>query len=483
MLEVRSVIQGRIREGRFAKVERPQLRRLIIQGKGGWCSFDALAWLRGIRAEFLFLTSGGDVAASSGELGVDVPALRRAQALASSSPAGLEVARYLLGSKVTGQHRVLAHSLPKAHHSLEAIAQAARVIDRAEDLDTVKLAERNAATAYWAGISALPMRFARVDLPKVPGHWQTVGVRASALTGHPRKATTPAQAMWNYCYRLAEFEVSLACLGAGLDPGIGVVHADQVSRDNLVLDVIEDVRPEVDQFVLRLLAARTFARREFVELPNGNARLAPALARMLSETLPRWQRAAAPVTERVARMLAGKAARRIQLPTHLTHENRSRGREGIRKRVRPSARPKDEELPSACRTRGVILAGRRRLFCDDCLPERRAESAEAYREAGIRGLAKARVERRDTSASGSGRWKMGATNAVRRKAEIEWDKGHQIRLEPEVFLTEILPAIREVPLSQLMAATGLSLRYCSLIRRGLDVPHPRHWEALRRVGS
>lgn len=39
--------------------------------------------------------------------------------------------------------------------------------------------------------------------------------------------------------------------------------------------------------------------------------------------------------------------------------------------------------------------------------------------------------------------------------------------------------LQGVPLSAMMRATGLSLRYCSLIRRGLAVPHPRHWAALR----
>jgi hypothetical protein len=50
-----------------------------------------------------------------------------------------------------------------------------------------------------------------------------------------------------------------------------------------------------------------------------------------------------------------------------------------------------------------------------------------------------------------------------------------------VFKREILPLIQEVPLRRLVEATGLSLRYCSLIRRDEKVPHPRHWEALREV--
>jgi hypothetical protein len=38
--------------------------------------------------------------------------------------------------------------------------------------------------------------------------------------------------------------------------------------------------------------------------------------------------------------------------------------------------------------------------------------------------------------------------------------------------------IQNVPLSRLVKATGLSLRYVSQIRRGEKVPHPRHWQAL-----
>ena len=49
------------------------------------------------------------------------------------------------------------------------------------------------------------------------------------------------------------------------------------------------------------------------------------------------------------------------------------------------------------------------------------------------------------------------------------------------FQREILPLIQNVALSQLRRATGLSLRYVSLIRRGEKPPHPRHWEAFVRA--
>jgi hypothetical protein len=50
---------------------------------------------------------------------------------------------------------------------------------------------------------------------------------------------------------------------------------------------------------------------------------------------------------------------------------------------------------------------------------------------------------------------------------------------PEEFTREILPLIQNIPLRKLQEATGLSLRYVSLIRRGERVPHPLHWTRLK----
>jgi hypothetical protein len=49
--------------------------------------------------------------------------------------------------------------------------------------------------------------------------------------------------------------------------------------------------------------------------------------------------------------------------------------------------------------------------------------------------------------------------------------------DPRVFTERLLPSVREVPLSRLVAATGLSLRYCSLVWRGEYVPHLMHRDA------
>ncbi len=72
--------------------------------------------------------------------------------------------------------------------------------------------------------------------------------------------------------------------------------------------------------------------------------------------------------------------------------------------------------------------------------------------------------------------------AKRKRAEAEWDSEHAAA-DTELFRREILPGLKGVPLRRLAAATGLSLRYCALIRSGERVAHPRHWQALTQAAA
>ena len=76
----------------------------------------------------------------------------------------------------------------------------------------------------------------------------------------------------NYLYAILESESRLALATLGLDPGIGVLHNDLRSRDSLACDLMEPVRPKVDELLLQLLTGQL--RREwFFEQRDGNCRL------------------------------------------------------------------------------------------------------------------------------------------------------------------------------------------------------------------
>ena len=51
------------------------------------------------------------------------------------------------------------------------------------------------------------------------------------------------------------------------------------------------------------------------------------------------------------------------------------------------------------------------------------------------------------------------------------------------FDRELRQQLQDVSIRRLCDATGLSPSYWSLIRRGMRVPHVRHWEALKALGK
>src|SRR5207244_12640586 len=120
-LVVRTGAGQHIRSGRFSKITRPKLRRVVVHGIGGGAiSFQALAWLDGIGASFVQLSWDGEVIATSARAGLDDPALRRAQALAIESANGVAISKHLIGAKLVGQLSLLERKLdPDGKRSTE----------------------------------------------------------------------------------------------------------------------------------------------------------------------------------------------------------------------------------------------------------------------------------------------------------------------------------------------------------------------------
>jgi hypothetical protein len=76
-----------------------------------------------------------------------------------------------------------------------------------------------------------------------------------------------------------------------------------------------------------------------------------------------------------------------------------------------------------------------------------------------------------------------AANITGKREAGDWDEQPGKLVDLSAFQRDILPLLQEIPLSRLQQATGLSLRYVSLIRRGERTPHPRHWQGLRAAAE
>lgn len=416
-LVIEDGLADRRRVRRLSRIDR-EVKRIAIIGHAGTISLDAIRWLHDVKIPLVHLDTDGRVLAMVTPDSPDHPILRRAQAQAADAPIGLEIARGLLRQKFDGQERVL-RAFTAGQLALPHMELARRALPTATTFPALRVIEARAAAAYWGAWNRMPVHFRDADQDRIPAHWRTFGPRASVLSGSPRLAVNPANAILNYLYAILEAEARIALLAVGCDPGVGIQHADFSSRDSMACDVMEVVRPDVDAWLRDFLSTRTLRRQHFFEHRNGHCRLMPDLAKELAQTASRWAGKLGPVVEVVARTLHGEATA-PERPRRWIESNRQRA------------------------------AG-------NPLPTRLTESR---RKASVR------------------RSPVLLTEPVEEAIASEPLLGPPVRITRQQFLKEIMPELRSIPPEALAEALGLSVAYCARIRIGSTIPNHRHWRAL-----
>ena len=76
-------------------------------------------------------------------------------------------------------------------------------------------------------------------------------------------------ALLNYGYGVLYSRVEKACIIAGLDPYVGILHTDHYNKKSMVFDLMENFRIWVDEVVVRLFSARKVREEHFERLKNG----------------------------------------------------------------------------------------------------------------------------------------------------------------------------------------------------------------------
>ena len=442
------------------------LKRLVVIGSDGMVSLAALRWLSDQDASFVMLERDGTVLLTTGPVRSSEAKLRRAQALAHSSGAALRISRELVNRKLDGQEQVARHKLLDTS-TADAIGRFKGELPKADSINSIRLIESQAARAYWSSWRTLPVNFPKNDLARIPDHWCSFGARVSPLTGSPRLAANPPNAILNYLYSVLESEARLAAAALGLDPGLGVMHVDTPARDSLACDLMEPVRPQIDAYLLDWITRQPLRREWFCEQGDGNCRLAGSATVRLSETAPIWRRAVAPIAEWVARAF-WSTIRRPDAPiaTRLTQNNK-REAKGAPLQSPTTRLPSQENICAGC---GKPIR-RNSSHCPDCSLKNSTalliEGAKLGRVIGHTPQAEAR--RRES----------------KRRHDSErqnWTRTDQPSwLTEDFYVKEIQPRLKDATLSQIALALEVSIPYASDIRKGRRKPHPRHWAALAKL--
>jgi CRISPR-associated protein Cas1 len=458
------------------------LRRVIVTARSGSVSLDALRWVNCVGAALIVLDDSGVVFASTPR-GLDDARLRRAQALAAGTDVGLGVARHLLDALLRGRAdiaRTRLSSLPVAD-TLDEMRT--RLVD-ANDVDELRLMEMSAAALWWSAWHGVAPRWVAKDRGRIPDGWRTWPGRASALGGaaDARHATHPVNALINLGTRIAEIEATITVAAVGLDPAFGVSHTDQPGRNSFVLDVLEGLRPTVEDFVLQLVADRPLLKRDFTEAATGELRVAPPFSHEFVEILtPRLTSAAGPLVEQVARMIAQGSPVSVRVRTPVTRAaRRAAGKAAWAQRaarapIAAAARTARRKAERRCEGCGVVLPHHQRRWCGSCWPSRRAE-------AGKTGAVRARAALDDGAVRALKGRAISAGRVAARDARVRtagW--------EPEDWERRIRPALRArgVTAAQVQQATGVGRNTAYRALQGRQVPAPGLWTALAalaRVG-
>jgi CRISPR-associated endonuclease Cas1 len=455
------------RHGRFPRVGHG-LKRLVVIGSDGMVSFAALRWLADQNASFVMLERDGSVLATTGPVRPSDARLRRAQALAGNTGVAIQLANNLIGQKLAGQERMARETLGNFIVA-DSIARLRNRIQSVRRIEDVLSIEASAALACWSAWSKLQIQYPRTDLRRVPHHWQFFGARVSPLTGSPRLAVNPPNAILNYLYAVLESEARLAAAELGLDPGLGVLHKDTPNRDSLACDLMEPVRPLVDAYVFDWVNRGPLRREWFLEQANGNCRLMGSFAAQLSETASAWRRAVSPYAEEAAKIFWRGRTKKSQftiLPTRLTQARRSQAKAGnflANVPVTPETRPRCPICGAA------VTAGSQ--YCAKCVPAVNRENL----------LEQAKLGRIATH-SASAEARRSATQTKQAQALRKWQPSDLPKwLDEDVYRRDILPRLSKFTVKAIRLKLGISHPYATLIRRGVSIPHPRHWLPLAEL--
>jgi CRISPR-associated endonuclease Cas1 len=441
-----------------------RLRRLVIVGSDGVVSLAALRFLADQDVAFSMLERDGSVLATTGPVRPSDVRLRRAQALAQSTDLAVNIARHLIEQKLVAQEQI-ARSKLHASAVADAIARWRTQLPRANSITDVRFMESQAAGAYWAAFRDVPVSFPKQHLPRVPEHWRTFGTRSSPLTGSPRLAVNPPNAILNYLYAIVHAEARMAAAALGLDPGLGFLHLDTVARDSLACDLMEPVRPKVDAYVLDFLARQPFNRSWFFETGTGNCRLMPDILAALSETSLQWGRLIAPTAEWVAHTLwaSSRGKKTKTPPTRLTQSKKYLAK-GV---TPPSPMDPSPKIQRVCAKCGDPSSDRAD-HCPNC-------ARDLFREEMIDIAKRGRVLANTPEANA----KRVEQQAKQWAARWAWKPEMQPAwLTREFYIANIQPRLANVQVPKIAAVLGVSEGYAADIRAGRHRPHARHWLSL-----
>jgi CRISPR-associated endonuclease Cas1 len=459
-------------ELKFRRAACPVSRVVVVRSEG-FITIPALRWLHEVGSALVVLQYDGTPIAVTVPRVIGPAALRRAQAATTiETRLGKAIAGCLIRAKLAGQIATL-RSFDRGAAAVEISAIAERMRPQASASDLLGV-EGMASAVSWQALADVSLQFGKRQ--EVPDHWRVFGARRSSMTGDPRGAVLPAQAMLNYLYGVLASEITIALHAVGLDPMLGILHADKDGRASLAYDLMEPARPILDRWLLHWLGSATFSKRDFREDIYGFIRVTHPLNSHLAMTAALWRGIAEQLAQWIYQRLSGANVHlRLTGVDLLAGDATSRA---ARWRVGNALQ---RPIPRTCAECGKALPTRRRKFCsDDCV---RAWHGGHPNAAGLTAIARAWAARR-----ASGERVRHAPSRIEAVSVAAWRRlpGWSQERDTELvawYVSTVAPRLRSIRPSEIRRALSCGDTYAIGLRGGSRIPHPRLIRQLAGVAN
>jgi CRISPR-associated protein Cas1 len=244
------------------------LNAIVFLGDGGNITIDAIKWCAAQNVTICVLDWLGDLVSVTTPPATNDVTLRRAQFTADR----LAVAKAVIHEKLASGRRIGKLSSQSCRSAL-ADVKAARSVE-----DVIKI-EGRMALEYWSN-----WRFELKHRKRNwPSQWTLFSYRASQISGGPRHATHPVNAILNYAYSVIAAQITRSLIASGFDSTAGFLHADAQGRHSLTYDVLELLRSDIDEAILPWVASTIWRKADFPVTPSGVVRLQPTLAALVAQ--------------------------------------------------------------------------------------------------------------------------------------------------------------------------------------------------------
>lgn len=207
-----------------------------------------------------FLSEGGHfLARISGPVRGNVLLRKKQYQLAEDQNISIELCRLFVAAKIANSRNILQRALreqnqdkkvPELAEAIDILEKRQRNVMKAEDPDTIRGIEGEAASTYFG----------------VFNHLILAQKNEFIMNGRTRRPPRDkVNALLSFMYALLAHEVQSALETVGLDPYVGFLHSIRPGRPGLALDLMEELRAYLaDRMVLTLINRKQIKPEGFV---------------------------------------------------------------------------------------------------------------------------------------------------------------------------------------------------------------------------